>query len=218
MNRNPVPRLLSLTVALCFVLEIVPVAGLVSQSHAAEKPLAKTPVITPSTPKHSMPIKADIKGVRNLYLVVTDGGNGYGCDWADWAEPTLVGPAGKKPLTELKWKTAQADWGHVNVNRNANGEPLRIAGEPVKFGIGTHANSMIHFELPEGFETFEVRCGLDSGGTDQVNGGASSVQFFVYAQAPPAAPGKIELLNPLWEHWMWVMGWRRLCSQPSRCC
>ena len=29
------------------------------------------------------------------FLVATDGGDGFGCDWADWAEPRLVGKDGK---------------------------------------------------------------------------------------------------------------------------
>ncbi|MBL8819572.1 MAG: NPCBM/NEW2 domain-containing protein [Planctomyces sp.] len=180
MKLNPVRRaILLIAVAFAFVPAV-----------RAEKPVAVTPVVTTATPKHAVPIKADIAGAKNLYLVVTDGGNGFGCDWADWAEPVLTGPKGRLPLTELKWKSADSQWGKVHVNGNAAGEPLKIAGEPVKFGIGTHANSVIHYELPEGYQTFEARCGLDNGGTDQGEGGASSVQFFVFTAAPPASPSE----------------------------
>ena len=78
---------------------------------APPKPIASSPVITTETPGHSLPFKADIKGVRNLYLVVSDAGNGFGCDWADWAEPQLTGPRGTLKLTDLKWKSAQSEWG-----------------------------------------------------------------------------------------------------------
>ncbi len=153
-----------------------------SLSAAPPRPLASSPVITTDTPGHAMPLQADIRGARNLYLVVSDAGNGFGCDWADWAEPQLTGPAGTLKLTELKWKSAQAEWGKPGVGVNAGGDPLRINGQPVTFGIGTHANSIIHFEIPAGYEKFTARVGIDNGGSSQNNG--SSVQFFVYAEAP----------------------------------
>ena len=148
--------------------------------------VAMSPVVTASTAGHAVSMEANIKGAKELYLVVTDGGNGFGCDWADWAEPTLVGPQGTVKLTDLKWKTAVSDWGEVSVNKNVGGGPLSIAGQSVPFGIGTHANSVIHFVLPGEFNVFKATVGLDNGGTDQAGGGSSSVQFWVYTSAPPA--------------------------------
>lgn len=149
---------------------------------APPKPIASTAIVNTETPGHAAKIEADIKGQKDLYLVVTDGGNGYGSDWANWAEPKLIGPKGELKLTDLQWKNASADWGNVGVNKNVNGGDLRIAGKPVEFGIGTHANSIIHFELPEGYDKFVARAGIDNGGSDQ--GMGSSVQFFVYTSAP----------------------------------
>jgi len=149
---------------------------------APPKPIASTAIVNTETPGHAAKIEADIKGQKDLYLVVTDGGNGYGSDWANWAEPKLIGSKGEVKLTDLKWKNASADWGNVGVNKNVNGGDLRIAGKPVEFGIGTHANSIIHFELPEGYDKFVARAGIDNGGSDQ--GMGSSVQFFVYTSAP----------------------------------
>ena len=147
--------------------------------------VAMTPVVTASTSGHAVSLEANIKGAKDLYLVVTDGGDGFGCDWADWAEPKLTGPQGVVKLTDLKWKTATSDWGQVAVNKNAAGGPLKIAGKSVPFGIGTHANSVIHFALPGEFDVFKATVGLDNGGTDQAGGGSSSVQFLVYTSAPP---------------------------------
>jgi putative membrane-bound dehydrogenase-like protein len=160
------------------------VSALANQACLADppKPIASTSIVSTETPGHAAKIEADIKGQKNLYLVVTDGGNGFGSDWANWAEPKLVGPKGEMKLTDLKWKNASADWGNVGVNKNVNGGDLRIAGKPVEFGIGTHANSIIHFELPEGYDKFVARAGIDNGGSDQ--GMGSSVQFFVYTSAP----------------------------------
>lgn len=153
---------------------------------AAAKPVFKSPVITHQTPGHSVEVDADIKGATKLYLVVTDGGNGHGCDWADWAQPRLIKGETEKKLTELKWKSATTGWMQVHVNKNAEGGPMKIDGKPVEYGIGTHANSVIEFDLPEGYERFKAVVGLDNGGTDQGTcGNAASVQFAVYTEKPP---------------------------------
>ena len=166
----------------CLILLLVLVTPRFSESSDPPKPIASTPVVNANTPGHAVKIEADIRGAKNLYLVVTDGGNGYGSDWADWAEPKLIGSKGELKLTDLKWKTASADWGNVGINKNVNGGDMKIAGKPVEFGIGTHANSVIHFELPEGYDKFVARAGIDNGGSDQ--GMGSSVQFAVYTSAP----------------------------------
>ena len=160
------------------------------------KPTYSSPLVTPATPGHRVDIEVDITGAKSLFLVVTDGGDGYGCDWADWAEPRLArvleDDAGRKEsetlkLTDLKWKSATANWGEVRVNKNAGGGPLSIRGKPVSHGIGTHANSVIEFELPADheFTTFKARGGLDNGGTDQ--GCGSTVQFHVFTERPGPA-------------------------------
>jgi len=153
----------------------------------ADKAKFASSVVTKRTPGHAVEIDVDITGAKELHLVVTDGGNGYACDWADWAEPRLVGPQGEKKLTELKWTHASADWGQVRVNQNGGGGPLRIAGKSVAYGIGAHANSLISYKLPPGFTRFKARGGLDNGGTDQGNCGESaSVRFLVFTEKPAA--------------------------------
>jgi putative heme-binding domain-containing protein len=149
-----------------------------STSQSAEQKFA-SPVVTQDTPGHSVPIELDVRGARMLFLEVTDGGNGSAYDWADWMEPTLIGPDGKKTkLTDLKWREVK---GRANVGKNQGVDPLRVNGEDVSFGIGTHASSTIIYELPEdaGFTKFQARGGLDNGGTNQP-GSTTSVQFRVY--------------------------------------
>jgi putative membrane-bound dehydrogenase-like protein len=180
-------RNLSGILTAAFVLRLVSSSVLAFEP---PKPVASTAVVTVETPGHAVKIEADIRGVRNLYLVTTDGGNGFTADWADWAEPRLAGSNGELKLTDLKWKSATTDWGKVGINVNAEGHPMRINGKSVEFGIGTHANSVIHFELPEGYDKFVARAGLDNGGTDQ--GSGTSVQFFVYTQSP----GPVGSLQP----------------------
>ena len=71
------------------------------------------------------------------------------------------------------------------MNLNTNGDPMKINGQSVAYGIGTHANSLIVYDLPPGYTRFKARAGLDNGGTDQGHPSASSVQFLVYTQKPP---------------------------------
>ena len=151
------------------------------------KPAFESDVVTAKTPGHAVEIDIDISGAKSLWLVATDGGNGYACDWCDWAEPRLIAGRTEKKLTDLNWKAASSQFGSVQKNKNCRGEPLRIAGKPVEYGIGTHANSVIEFELPADhkFTRFVARGGLDNGGTDQGGCGAdTSVQFLVFTQRP----------------------------------
>ena len=146
------------------------------------KTVFSSKVIGTRTPGHAVKIEADIKDARELYLVVTDGGNGFSCDWADWIEPRLSGPKGEKKLTGLKWKKVMSDWGTTSVNRNAGGGELRVKGVPVSDGIGTHANSLIAYDLPEGYTKFRASGALDEGGTRQ--GDAASVALHVFTEDP----------------------------------
>jgi len=159
----------------------------VSPEVTPARKLAQTAVITTQTPGHAETLEADVSGVSRLFLVVNDGGNGFACDWADWIAPTLHGPGRPDlPLTQLEWKRSETQWGQVLKGKNAGGGPLRVAGEEHTDGIGTHANSVLEFHLPQGYERLTALCGLDNGGTDQAGGGQSSVQFMVYADALPA--------------------------------
>ncbi|PQO43694.1 dehydrogenase [Blastopirellula marina] len=152
----------------------------------SDQPKFKSKVVTTRTPGHAVDIDVDITGAKQLYLVVSDGGDGFSCDWADWIEPTLIGPSGEKKLTDLNWKSAVTQWRSVNKNRNVDGSPLRVNGELVVNGIGTHANSIIAYDLPEGYTRFKAKGGLDNGGSGQQGGETTSVAFAVYTAQPPA--------------------------------
>jgi putative membrane-bound dehydrogenase-like protein len=149
---------------------------------AAPKPLFNSKLITSATPNHSVDIDVSLEGAKELFLVVTDGGNGFTADWADWAEPRLILADGsEKKLTEIEWKSAETGWNSVRVNASAGGTELRSAGKAIEYGIGTHANSIIAFNLPAGTKRFKARGALDEGGTKQ---GSASVEFRVYTQNP----------------------------------
>ena len=119
-------------------------------------------------------------------LVVGDGGDGIAADWADWVDPVLVGPSGETKLTDLKWVSARTGFGSVQAHKNVNGGVMKVAGKPVD-GIGVHAVSVVTYDIAgKGFTRFKAKAGPDNGGTDQNGGGSTSVQFFVYTEAPPS--------------------------------
>lgn len=149
---------------------------------AAVEPVAESPLVTSKTPGHRVSLSADLDGAQNLYLVITSGGDGINCDWADWIAPQVSGPQGTLALADLKWKSATSEWGQVRKGRNAGNGPLRVDGKAVAAGIGAHATSVIHFEIPAGFDQFETECGLDNGGTDQGHG--ATVKFLVFTEPP----------------------------------
>jgi len=157
-------------------------AGKPSAQKKTTKPLFESKVVSTDTPGHSVDINVEIKGAKEVYLVVTDGGNGFGCDWADWAEPRFVGPAGEVKLTDLKWKRAESGFGSVQVNKNCGGQPLISDNKPISYGIGAHAVSVIAYDVPAGAERFVARGCLDKGGVAQ--GCGSTVTFAVYDKAP----------------------------------
>jgi putative membrane-bound dehydrogenase-like protein len=148
------------------------------------KPIAQSKIMRKAD--GATAIKADLKGAKELHLVVTDGGDGYSCDWADWVEPVLIKADGSKiNLTSLKWKYVASDHGEVRIGKNSGGGDLRIKGDPFKDGIGTHAVSLVSYDLPPDIASFEAKVGLDNGGSDQEGcGSAASVQFLVFTASP----------------------------------
>ncbi|MCB1130056.1 MAG: NPCBM/NEW2 domain-containing protein, partial [Verrucomicrobiae bacterium] len=101
----------------------------------------------------SQEINVSVKGGKRLALFVRDGGDGFENDHAVWVEPTLHDAKGEMKLTDMTWIHADSGWGAPRINRTCEDQPLEVDGKPVE-GIGTHSQSMIVFDLPEGCETF----------------------------------------------------------------
>lgn len=152
----------------------------------AGRQLYVSPMITAATKDHRVSAEVDVRGVKKLFLVVSDGDGNFACDWADWLEPKLVAGNKQQDLTELKWTRADAQWGKVRIDQNVEGGPLNVAGKAFAKGIGTHANSVIAYELDGSWEKLKFACGLDVGGTQQSGGSTSSVKFAVFADAVPS--------------------------------
>ncbi len=145
-------------------------------------------LVTKDTPGRATPINVDVTGKDRLFLLVDDGDgpgglpDNFSYDWADWVNMELTGPGGlSMPLTDLEWVSATSGWQgpEVGLNNEGNG-PLLINGVQYANGIGTHAVSIIEYELPDGFTTLTGIAGLDDGGANQA-GATSSVRFAVTA-------------------------------------
>jgi hypothetical protein len=123
------------------------------------------------------------EGSKELALVVTDGGDSYNCDHADWISPTVTLSDGTTlDLTTQTMTRSACGWGSIRVNKNLNGGTLSINGTQYSTGIATHANSVIVYNLPEGAVRFTAKAGIDNTGTDQ--GSYSSVEFMVFNYDP----------------------------------
>lgn len=145
-----------------------------------------SPMLTVKTPGHKIEVEADLRGAKTMALIVTDGGNGYGCDHTDLLEPRLVGPFGEKKLTALNYIHGETGWGTIHKNKSVAGSPLKVLERTFLNGIGIHSPGLLIYSLPEGTESFKAVVALDNSGTSQGNPAASSIQFIVYAGMPTA--------------------------------
>ncbi|UYQ95827.1 NPCBM/NEW2 domain-containing protein [Chitinophaga horti] len=138
----------------------------------------------------SQQAEANISGAKKLYLAVTKGGDQIDWDHADWIRPTIYN--GKDSILLTKWVKASSGWGRVSLNKGVSGSPLVVNGQRYEQGIGVHANSVVEFDIPEGYTTFKALTGLDNAAAMQNTGG--TVQFFVFTENP-AGPAPAETTN-----------------------
>lgn len=118
-----------------------------------------------------------------LALVVSDDGDGYDSDHADWIDPVVTLADGSTiKLTDRKYLRGTCGWGSIGVNRNLEGNSLSINGQKYDNGYAVHANSILLFDIPENAVRFTAFVGLDNSGTDQ--GSKSSVEFMVFDGDP----------------------------------
>jgi hypothetical protein len=153
---------------------------------STDKAAFSSGLVSHETPGHAVDVDVDLQGAGKLFLVVDDGGEDFDCDHVVWIEPRLGGPGGEKKLTELPWASATAGWGKAGINANASGGKLVVDKQAVAFGIGTHAPSVIEFDLPAGYTGFKARAGLEKDGVDQGRG--TTVGFYVVT-TDPRPPG-----------------------------
>jgi hypothetical protein len=152
-------------------------------------------LLTCKAGEQSTRLSVSIKGARKMYLVVTDGGDGNHWDHGDWIEPKLTGKNGTLNVTELKWINASSGWGSATINNSVGGKKLVVDNKEYTNGIGTHSNSIIEYDVPEGYDTFSAMVGLDRECVDHSEG--ATVRFHVFTECPtgsaPETSAKISL-------------------------
>jgi alpha-galactosidase len=103
-------------------------------------------------------------------------------DYANWLSPVLSNGKDTIRLTSLKWVKAFAQTGKVRNSKAATGSPLMVNGRNYTDGIGTGANSVIGFDIPEGYMQFSSNIAIDDAAKTQTPGG--TVRFFVFTEDP----------------------------------
>lgn len=132
-------------------------------------------------------MEAPVAGAEKLYLVVTNGGDGFAYDHADWVNPVLVKADGSEvSLTTFNWD-ADVINGYNQLprkNLNNDGARLNIGGTEYQLGFGCNAPAVIPFTLPAGhdFVTFKTRVGLDYDTRNAPEG--ATVEFRVFTTDP----------------------------------
>ena len=127
------------------------------------------------------PVDVDVSKFKQIYLAVTDGGDGDGEDHGAWFDPVFENGAGKQvKLSTLKWKSAKSGWGKIGYGISATGASLKTGkGKLQPDGLGTHANSVIVYDVPAGAKKFRARVGLAN-----TSKGRGKIQFIVSNSMP----------------------------------
>lgn len=150
-----------------------------------EGALYRSGTISCATPGFSCDIDVALpQGSKTLALVVTDGGDSFSCDWADWINPVVKLKDGSTvDLTQAQVVRNTQGWGVLGVNKNIGGGTLQVGEISYDKGFGCHASSLMLFDLPDDVVSFQAMGALDHGGTSQ-EGNKSSVEFMVYNYDP----------------------------------
>ncbi len=147
------------------------------------KAIANSGRISRTNQRAGKTISADITGASKLYLVVTDAGDNFNYDHADWINPTIYKANGDSlKLTTLTPVSATSGWDVVHTNKSLNNGTLTVNGKTYTNGFGVNAYSTIQFNLPAGYTTFKSFCGFDDEVLSAANG--VSVEFMAFTQDP----------------------------------
>ncbi len=139
----------------------------------------------------------DITGAKKLFLVVSDAGDGTAWDHADWIAPTIFKGKDSLKLSTLNWTNASAGWQMPRKDTSVSGGTLIVNNITYTNGIGTHANSVIEYDLPNGYTRFKTKAGIDKAGFIQNTG--ASIKFLIFTQNPagPEPPDSTQIIIPL---------------------
>lgn len=154
------------------------------------KAFYESPVLTTASKSRYVDINVELpKRLKQIFLTVSNEGNNS-CDWADWIEPVFVMADGsEQSLTKIPFKQVVRGYGRTEVNKNWSGGPMKVDKKLIKTGIGTHATSVLSFDVPKGAKRFKAHGAIDDGGMIR-NGKPSNaeIRFLLYPKKPAAMP------------------------------
>lgn len=182
MKKTPLHRLLFLlllTVATCFGI-----CGTSTVLQGQDSPCFE-PVKTAVLKVNSKPVSLDVElnGAEDLYLVATFGPDNYDSDQAVWASPTLYDENGAATdMTTLKPVSAKTGWGSLILNRDHQGNKIKLGGVIYEKGFFAHAPSILHFKLNGKFRRFTACVGL----VESAQRGSCSFEVYPYPVEMPS--------------------------------
>lgn len=113
-------------------------------------------------------IDVDITGAEILVLAATDGNGNANHDWADWVEPHFGFPNNtERDADDCVLLSSTTGFGTIQKDKSIVGKPLRLVGKTYGEGIGTHANSVLIYEVPKGATRFRALVGPDQGAVEE---------------------------------------------------
>jgi hypothetical protein len=171
---------------------------------AVEKAQWNSRLLTYRTGEQSDTVRVSVGGAHTLYLVVTPGEDNKEWDHADWIEPRLTGNGDTLHLAGTKWVSATSGWSTAKANQSVGGNALIVEDREYSEGIGTHATSIIEFDVPEGYDTFSSMVGLDKECVAHTEG--ATVRFHVFTQHPTGAPPEVAVTISLKPEQLGVKG------------
>lgn len=134
-------------------------------------------------------IQADITGEQQLTLVVSNGGDNFYYDRADWVNPVIVADDGTElSLTTLTPVSYKSDFGNLNINTNVEGQQLNIGGTTYATGLGMNGQAIAVYDLPtdKNWVTFKAFVGLDYSSTTDApanDPNNATVEFLVFGSS-----------------------------------
>ncbi|GMU82722.1 MAG: hypothetical protein AMXMBFR47_25930 [Planctomycetota bacterium] len=78
-------------------------------------------------------------------------------------------------LSSLRPVSVEQGFGQLQFNRSVDGNALRLKGSTYRYGLGSHAESRLVFNIPAGMTTFETWVGVDD-----ETGGKGSIVAAIY--------------------------------------
>ncbi len=157
-----------------------------------EKAFWNSGIVDKSTPGQSKSIDLDISGTKKLYLAVTDGGDGSAWDFANWISPVAYKGSDSLVLTPVQRRGGR---GGMRRNTSATGSKLIVDGKEYLTGFGVNPNSIIEFDIPEGYTRFKTLAGLDNAAVAQNTG--ATVKFLIFKEDPTGPTPPVSMKIPV---------------------